>query len=384
MNINISENGFNVLMNDDQFKLPLEWDGVDFQNTLTTLFDNYKKALKEAQCKKSCKDDQCLSIDYSTIEDICSTIIDIVKKQNYVTVSHNVDSLMKTLEQYLLREYQKTGSNFPIETDNLHLFRCRNIDKNKPLSRKNIFHVPFDKINCICSTRYSLEKVPALYLATNIKLAAKETGLKKNDKEKKNIVSDFRINRENCILYIKVLELAIRPQDFSPKPHDNSTSLNKYDRKIFDELNLTEHWLRQNYLYWYPLIAACSFIRHQNSQKEDGIYPEYIIPQLLMNWINKKARKDKHNNITNLYGIRYFSCKSKEASDMGYNYVFPVVEPHNNKEYCEVLTEAFSLTKPCEFDIENIAKVEDDFIMDRRKAKESNVYPYKKITDENS
>jgi len=48
-----------------------------------------------------------------------------------------------------------------------------------------------------------------------------------------------------------------------------------------------------------------------------------------------------------LIGIRYFSCSSVHASDMGFNYVFPTSgEQREDKPYCPVLTDVFSLTMP--------------------------------------
>ena len=49
-----------------------------------------------------------------------------------------------------------------------------------------------------------------------------------------------------------------------------------------------------------------------------------------------------------LIGIRYFSCASKRASDMGFNYVFPASGKQHSGQYpyCPVLMNAFRLTAP--------------------------------------
>ena len=117
-------------------------------------------------------------------------------------------------------------------------------------------------------------------------------------------------------------------------------------------LNITE--TRSAYLLWYPLIASCSFIR---INKNDPFAAEYIIPQLLMQWVrNEMGNSTNHINNTSdteheyeqLVGIRYFSCASVKASNMGFNYVFPTSgrQKSNSLPYCPVLAKAFSLTEP--------------------------------------
>ena len=103
--------------------------------------------------------------------------------------------------------------------------------------------------------------------------------------------------------------------------------------------------VRSAYLLWYPLIAACSFIR---TNKNDPFAAEYIIPQLLMQWVRSEINSKEHEDIDNLTGIRYFSCASVRASDMGFNYVFPTSGQQKSSDlpYCSVLTRAFCLTKP--------------------------------------
>ncbi len=97
-------------------------------------------------------------------------------------------------------------------------------------------------------------------------------------------------------------------------------------------------------MLWYPLLAACSFIR---VNKNDPFAAEYIIPQLLMQWVRTEFKLSE-NKYVNLIGIRYFSCASEEASDMGFNYVFPTSGKQISHQlpYCKVLAKAFWLTTP--------------------------------------
>ncbi len=120
------------------------------------------------------------------------------------------------------------------------------------------------------------------------------------------------------------------------------------NRRIFDEIDLRDNAIRTAYLLWYPLIAACSFIR---TNKSHPFAAEYIVPQLLMQWVRIEMTKKRYNDYDQydqLIGIRYFSCASERASDMGFNYVFPVGGEQISTQfpYCPILSRAFRLTKP--------------------------------------
>jgi hypothetical protein len=81
-----------------------------------------------------------------------------------------------------------------------------------------------------------------------------------------------------------------------------------------------------------------------------------------MQWIRNKSSD------TVLYGIRYFSCVSIKASNMGFNYVFPVggVRYTQDEKYSDILVKSFRLTKPYyaeEFN--NIEECEEILIKDK-------------------
>lgn len=163
---------------------------------------------------------------------------------------------------------------------------------------------------------------------------------------------------------IDVIELGIKPKNFFEEENSNQYNVDNIIGKTrrFNEFNLNSVEVMSPYLYWYPLIAACSYIR---VNKQDPFAAEYIIPQLLMQWIRNESDSEK------LIGIRYFSCASERASELGFNYVFPVSgekDLHYNK-YCKVLADAFKLTTPlyihefssiadCEFHLKNTTDLE--------------------------
>ena len=84
------------------------------------------------------------------------------------------------------------------------------------------------------------------------------------------------------------------------------------------------------------------------TDKKDPFAAEYIIPQLLMQWVRNEICTNRNDDYDELVGIRYFSCASVKASDMGFNYVFPTSGNPKSADlpYCSVLAKAFRLTNP--------------------------------------
>lgn len=156
------------------------------------------------------------------------------------------------------------------------------------------------------------------------------------------IASLFQLEREieYTNVNIRVIELGVKPQDFF-----ETQSRNESFQRIVPLDIIRSQDVKAAYLLWYPLIAACSFIR---VNKADSFAAEYIIPQLLMQWVRNKVISEPHNGFSQLTGIRHFSCASVKASDMGFNYVFPTSGRQVSADfpYCSVLSKAFRLTKP--------------------------------------
>ena len=67
-----------------------------------------------------------------------------------------------------------------------------------------------------------------------------------------------------------------------------------------------------------------------------------------MQWVRNEIGSNKNEDYDQLVGIRYFSCASVKASDMGFNYVFPTSGTQKSLDipFCAVLTRAFRLTQP--------------------------------------
>lgn len=318
---------------DDNLELPRNWNGKDFGTTLEKHFDTYLENLRG-------------NISFGDLEEI-RTVCDLILKS--VEQYHNgfphrafisFSGIMKKLKDFPVRKYNKSGFGDIFQEHNaLKLYRTRNVGENIIYERESIFHTPYFLRSKISTCRYSISGYPCLYLGTSLQLCCEETP--KDSITGFTIASRFQIERnylQNGNIDISVIELGIKPSDFVRNIQRSNNNVSGR-RLHLNEINLEDPLVMGSYLYWYPLISACSFIR---TNKKDPFASEYIIPQLLMQWIRSQSKRNK------LIGIRYFSCVSSRASEIGLNYVFPVSGEKDviYQKYCRILVNAFKLTKP--------------------------------------
>ena len=335
---------FNQIFQNEEYQLPKRWDGIDFKNALGVLFDDYKTTL-EAQPKEVAS---VFSVEKNLpeINRICSSIVDSVDcyLEGFPSEAYNkFKDVMAVLMKKQLKVYQKSVYDlFDGYEEPLKLFRVVKVPDNRIYRRNRVFHVPLTQRSKVSAARFSISGYPCLYLSTSIKLCKEE--IQSSGKDSSLLIaSAFQIDRsiEQSGVNLKVIELAIKPEDFRQiKCAHNDSFVSSLTPQQMEDLTI-----QTNYLLWYPLIAACSFIR---TNKKLPFAAEYIIPQLLMQWVRSELKDNSDGNEQLLYGIRYFSCSSNRASSLGYNYVFPTsgMRGSNNSEFCPVLTKAFRLTLP--------------------------------------
>lgn len=346
MILDISDAEFKNILNDEQLFLPIRWDGVSFSDTLEKLFNRYIKRLETFSVHNeqgySCSK---IRIDIEKIKQITGLLIKTITHYLDGFPSKSFDAFekaMRLLSQTPLQVYQK--SVFEVFDDpnsyNLNLFRAVKVGDNRPYPRSRVFHTPYNLRSKVSTSRYSIAGYPSLYLGTSLELCCKEINVEPN--KELTIASSFKLERsiEYTNTNVRVIELSIKPQDFL-----NLQNNREIYRRIISR-DLTENRsVREAFFLWYPLIAACSFIR---TNKSDPFAAEYIIPQLLMQWVRSEISQPGYGDYNQLIGIRYFSCASVRASDIGFNYVFPTSGQQLSSKlpYCSVLSRAFRLTKP--------------------------------------
>lgn len=207
----------------------------------------------------------------------------------------------------------------------LSLYRAR-ISNSKTLKREELFHIPFEIREKVATQRYSIPGLPCLYLADSTFVCWEEMG-------RPNIDS-FHVSRVDLsksglkFLYFDTSSSEIRKRCFPNRSKEGKL------------LNLLIPYL----CYW-PMLAACSL----TVRKPDEIFkPEYIIPQLLLQWIVSEQKVD---------GIVYKSNRIKVSNhNLGTfkNIVIPV-RKISAKGFCPELKHKIKLTNPISYQILEIA-----------------------------
>lgn len=349
MILDISDDTFKSVLNDKELYLPIRWNGSDFAATLDNLFNHYIKQIELLSSERGHLYNP-IRANVKDIKRVCGLLTKAVThylngfpSKAYTSFERAMKLLMnkplKIYQKSVMEQFEIPGDRYR-KDDDLKLFRVVSVDDNKPYSRIRVFHTPYSLRSKVSTSRYSIAGYPSLYLGTSLALCCEEIHM--NPHQNFALASMFKLERtiEYTNTNIRVIELGVKPQDFLELNYSNDS----HDRRISQNL-LKDSDIRSAYLLWYPLIASCSYIR---TNKNDPFAAEYIIPQLLMQWVRNEIGINKGDEYDQLVGIRYFSCASVKASEMGFNYVFPTSGQQKSAElpYCSVLAKAFRLTNP--------------------------------------
>lgn len=213
----------------------------------------------------------------------------------YQNLNETLNSELKNFKEVLkIREYS-LGESF---------YRMRLKKENFPLSRVEMFHIPFQFRSRVDSQRYSIPGYPCLYLGRTLYGCWEE--LKRPD------INSFQAVRLVNTKTIKYLDLT---------------------RPIYTD-NLRTRDIYHYFMTW-PLIACCSI---KVSDYNSPFKSEYIIPQLLLQWIRENEELD---------GIKFNSThidfhNSNSQGDFS-NLVLPVKES-NELGLCNKLKSKFKIS----------------------------------------
>lgn len=194
-------------------------------------------------------------------------------------------------------------------------------NENKSLTKSDLFHIKFELRHIVSTNRYSIPGFPALYLGDSTYSCWEEF-----DRHKLRDLwfSRFSNTRELKIIQIQKIENLLSDLE--------------------DDIPEVQVVKILSYLVTFPLTIACSIkVKHTNG----NFKPEYIIPQLLLQYVSKKEEID---------GIKFPSTKidySKLTEIEAYNYVFPVKNIYKSG-FCDKLVDTFHLTEPTSLELEEI------------------------------
>ena len=246
----------------------------DYYHDLKKLFDHYRTKYVDAEM--SIKNDVKL-LPHQHINQLCNGILKTIRLYHNGFPAQAYQAFASELSHF------SRHNNIPYDTQDgprqqkTPLFRMRGLDEGCACNRSSIFHAPASLRHCLKSSRYSIAGYPSLYLTTSLSLAQRE-----NNQPRQAIASRFEISHDKTLM---VFDLGIRPQDFTfSKKRDNSVS---------NKMAVVRKNSIRNYLAWFPLLAACSFVRSH----QDGFFSdEYIVPQLLLQWVRERNQLTAKQN----------------------------------------------------------------------------------------
>jgi hypothetical protein len=236
---------------------------------MCTEFEKYKSFITKLpevseQADKICK--EC----YDLLD-----IINLYEKGLMFDAFEKVNELMNNLQDNLksIIISEKNNDDYL----NKCFYRMRNTHE-KVLERKDIFHTPISMRSKVNSQRYSIPGLPCLYMSSSIYACWLEMG-------KPNIqnvfVSKLVLSDDAKVDILNFSMIDPKRLFYKDKRHEFHGDDKLYIERIgFDR--------QIDALVLWPLLFSCSLI---GSRKEDFYKPEYIIPQLLLQWTRK------HSNI---------------------------------------------------------------------------------------
>jgi hypothetical protein len=228
---------------------------------------------------------------------------------------------MKTVESW----FSPLASIGDVSSQLQFLYRIR-IGNLTDFTRKDLFHIPFEKRTLVKPQRYSISGLPSLYLGGSIWVCWEELGRPSFEKLQ---ISRFRAVEGSGI---QLLDLGFRPAMIA--------AFIATSPAILGVKGPSSKFILAHAICW-PLFAACSVLVKYPSSP---FIPEYVIPQLLLQWIQSEPGFD---------GIRYFSTRIAQYVDdptPAANYVFPVKQS-KPAGFCDQLSKKFLLTRPLSWQI---------------------------------
>lgn len=185
-------------------------------------------------------------------------------------------------------------------------YRIRLMDSIYGVEAHEMFHIPLNMRGMVKTQRYSASGYPCLYLGESIYGCWEE--MRRPDMQK------CAVSRLECGDALNIIDLTLPTVDDLLDP---------------ERLKLI------------PLLISCMIpvVNHADTYK-----PEYIIPQLIIEWVLKNRRTK------NIDGVCYTSTHINDEfdypADKFINYAIPVYSTDIRNKYCKRLCRMFRITRP--------------------------------------
>jgi hypothetical protein len=296
------------LFSGDFVKLPKQQPAdKQFNEYFSTLLNEYLSAVKHLEIPDTNDVKEILNNLTIIVKGLISTVNAYYRGSPFDAYRRLRDTINKSSIENYWNSHETLKSR--------NLYRIRTINTNYPLSRQELFHIPFHLRGNITTQRYSIPGFPSLYLSNTIYVAWEEL-------KRPNLDSIQAVRFVNKVP-LNLIDLT------------TSRYWGNYETQEIETI-------KTDILMW-PFIVASS-IKVKNP--ENSFKPEYIIPQLLLQWI--RNNKMTASSSSQKHGIKFSSThidlnKTKSTGNF-FNVVIPVVE---NKEvgYCSKISELFQMTE---------------------------------------
>ncbi len=304
------------IFNHNVFSLPKQRDEKSIENYLNNVYTDYLIELKKFDGDLGSQVKYKIPFIEEQITKVKASISAYL--QGFPSLAYNtLSEALNLLDSINYLPIQKADLN----TFNSPFYRVR-ISNNKTLKREEMFHIPFEIREKVSTQRYSIPGLPCLYLADSIFVCWEELG--------RPDINTFHVARAD-LSQSKLKFLFFE------------TALNEIKKKCFPAKNPEGKLLNLliPYLCYWPILTACSLI----VKKPDEVFkPEYIIPQLLLQWVVSDKKVD---------GVVYKSNRIKVSNhNMGTfrNVVLPV-KKIEAKGLCPQLKKKIKVTNPISYQL---------------------------------
>lgn len=302
------------------FSLPKQRNDENIEEFLDNIYNNYLDEIKKFDSKLGTELKSKISFIENQIIKIKESLTYYL--QGFPSLAYTtLSGALNLLDSNNYLPIQKVD----LTTFNSPFYRVR-ISNNKTLKREELFHIPFEIREKVSTQRYSIPGLPCLYLADSIFVCWEELG--------RPDINTFHVSRAD----LSQSKLKFLFFDTSP---------NEIKKKCFSAKNPEGKLLNLliPYLCYWPILVACSLIV---KKPEEVFKPEYIIPQLLLQWVVSDKKVD---------GVVYKSNRikiSKHNIGTFRNVVIPV-KKIEAKGICPQLKKKIKLTNPISYQLLEIS-----------------------------
>jgi len=277
----------------------------DFKQFIFKQLDSFNLKLTELNEQQTHFDD----VSHYPIERICNRqrhLSDQIKATLDAYYNGKPSEAFRNLSEGMISNLKNFNDVLNVRTyfSDENFYRIRLHKENFPIEINSFFHIPFEKRGLVKTQRFSIPGFPSLYLGSSVYLCWEELN--------RPNINEFQAVRLRTTNRLNIIDLA-------PPKFDNVHPDDLY-----------------NYLMIWPLVMACS-VKVRNY--EDTFKPEYIIPQLLLQWVREKEDIDGI-----CYQTTHMNFKKNSLVEGEFiNIVLPVKD-NKSRGLCDHLKSKFEMT----------------------------------------